>query len=147
MIAQADLITARLSGLPPSVWRTPSVLPGWTITELAQHLTMSLRATHLVLADPSPDKPIGIDRYVSGYAAADNLTFLGATVIALDESDAGDRPERAGLLESLGATIRLKQIDQEAARIRAAFPSLKPKKSARREAMRRAWATRKSKQE
>ena len=62
MIAQADLIAAWLSGLPPSVWRTPSVLPGWTITELAQHLTMSLRATHLVLADPSPDKPIGIDR-------------------------------------------------------------------------------------
>ena len=70
VIAQADLIAAWLSGLPPSVWRTPSVLPGWTITELAQHLTMSLRATHLVLADPSPDKPIGIDRYVSGYAAA-----------------------------------------------------------------------------
>ena len=70
MIAQADLIAAWLSGLPPSVWRTPSVLPGWTITELAQHLAMSLRATHLVLADPSPDRPIGIDRYVSGYAAA-----------------------------------------------------------------------------
>ena len=32
---------------------------------------------------------------VSGYAAADNLTFLGARVIALDESEAGDR-RRAG---------------------------------------------------
>jgi len=31
---------------------------------------MSLRATHTVLADPSPDKPIGIDRYVAAYAAA-----------------------------------------------------------------------------
>ncbi len=70
VIAQADLIAAWLSGLPPSAWRTPSVLPGWTITELAQHLAMSLRATHTVLADPSPDKPIGVDRYVSGYAAA-----------------------------------------------------------------------------
>ena len=46
---------------------------------------------------------------VSGYAAADNLTFLGAEVTALDESDAGDRAERAELLESLGATIRLGQ--------------------------------------
>jgi hypothetical protein len=46
------------------------VLPGWTIAELAQHLAMSLRATYTVLADPSPDKPIGIDRYVSAYAAA-----------------------------------------------------------------------------
>ncbi len=44
---------------------------------------------------------------VSGYAAADNLTFLGAQVTALDESEAGDRRERARLLESLGATIRL----------------------------------------
>jgi UDP-N-acetylmuramoylalanine--D-glutamate ligase len=44
---------------------------------------------------------------VSGYAAADNLTFLGARVTALDESEEGDRRERADLLESLGATIRL----------------------------------------
>jgi uncharacterized protein (TIGR03083 family) len=70
VIGQADLVAAWLSGLPPSAWRTPSVLPGWTITELAQHLAMSLRATHAVLADPSADKPIGIDRYVSAYAAA-----------------------------------------------------------------------------
>jgi UDP-N-acetylmuramoylalanine--D-glutamate ligase len=44
---------------------------------------------------------------VSGYAAADNLTFLGARVTALDESEAGDRAERAELLETLGATVRL----------------------------------------
>ena len=44
---------------------------------------------------------------VSGFAAADNLTHLGATVTVLDESDAGDRSERATLLEILGATMRL----------------------------------------
>jgi UDP-N-acetylmuramoylalanine--D-glutamate ligase len=44
---------------------------------------------------------------VSGFAAADNLTHLGATVTALDESDAGDRGEKATLLEILGATVRL----------------------------------------
>jgi UDP-N-acetylmuramoylalanine--D-glutamate ligase len=43
---------------------------------------------------------------VSGFAAADNLTHLGATVTALDESPAG-KEEKAGLLEVLGATIRL----------------------------------------
>ncbi len=54
---------------------------------------------------------------VSGYAAADNLTFLGAQVTALDESDEGDRRERATLLESLGATVRLGDgIDRTAAR-------------------------------
>jgi UDP-N-acetylmuramoylalanine--D-glutamate ligase len=44
---------------------------------------------------------------VSGFAAADNLTHLGAHVTALDESDAGDRREKAQLLEILGADVRL----------------------------------------
>ena len=44
---------------------------------------------------------------VSGFAAADNLTHLGARVTALDESEAGDRGEKATLLEILGATVRL----------------------------------------
>jgi UDP-N-acetylmuramoylalanine--D-glutamate ligase len=44
---------------------------------------------------------------VSGFAAADNLNHLGARVTALDESDAGDRPAKAELLEVLGATVRL----------------------------------------
>jgi len=47
---------------------------------------------------------------VSGFAAADNLNHLGASVIALDESDGGpgsDRVEKAELLEVLGADIRL----------------------------------------
>ncbi|RYE80444.1 MAG: UDP-N-acetylmuramoyl-L-alanine--D-glutamate ligase, partial [Myxococcales bacterium] len=44
---------------------------------------------------------------VSGFAAADNLTHLGASVTALDESDAGERTEKATLLEILGATVRL----------------------------------------
>ncbi len=43
---------------------------------------------------------------VSGFAAADNLTHLGATVIALDESPAG-KEEQAELLGILGADIRL----------------------------------------
>ena len=44
---------------------------------------------------------------VSGFAAADNLTHQGAHVIALDESDAGDRGEKGTLLEILGAQVRL----------------------------------------
>src|SRR3954451_15913812 len=44
---------------------------------------------------------------VSGFAAADNLTHLGAHVTTLDESDAGDSGEKATLLEILGATVRL----------------------------------------
>ena len=44
---------------------------------------------------------------VSGFAAADNLNHLGASVVALDESDADDRAEKAELLEVLGADVRL----------------------------------------
>ncbi|NHC23065.1 UDP-N-acetylmuramoyl-L-alanine--D-glutamate ligase [Nocardioides sp. IC4_145] len=45
---------------------------------------------------------------VSGFAAADNLLHLGATVTALDESAAG-KEEKAELLEVLGASIRLEE--------------------------------------
>ncbi len=44
---------------------------------------------------------------VSGFAAADNLTHQGAHVVALDESDAGERAEKGTLLEILGADVRL----------------------------------------
>jgi UDP-N-acetylmuramoylalanine--D-glutamate ligase len=44
---------------------------------------------------------------VSGFAAADNLTHLGARVTVLDESEPqGERAEKATLLEMLGATLR-----------------------------------------
>jgi UDP-N-acetylmuramoylalanine--D-glutamate ligase len=43
---------------------------------------------------------------VSGFAAADNLTHLGASVVALDESADG-KEEKAELLGILGADIRL----------------------------------------
>jgi UDP-N-acetylmuramoylalanine--D-glutamate ligase len=45
---------------------------------------------------------------VSGFAAADNLTHLGAHVVALDESgDGRERQEKAELLGVLGADVRL----------------------------------------
>ena len=44
---------------------------------------------------------------VSGFAAADNLLFLGAEVTALDETTSEEKAEKAQLLETLGATVRL----------------------------------------
>lgn len=44
---------------------------------------------------------------VSGFAAADNLLFLGAQVTALDETSSEEKAEKARLLETLGATVRL----------------------------------------
>ncbi len=46
---------------------------------------------------------------VSGFAAADTLTHLGAQVTALDEASTPEREEKATLLEILGATVRLGQ--------------------------------------
>ncbi|MFY0405813.1 UDP-N-acetylmuramoyl-L-alanine--D-glutamate ligase [Solicola sp. PLA-1-18] len=44
---------------------------------------------------------------VSGFAAADALNHLGATVTVLDESEHASMVEKATILEILGATIRL----------------------------------------
>lgn len=44
---------------------------------------------------------------VSGFAAADNLTHLGARVLALDEAATEQMTDRAQLLEVLGAEVRL----------------------------------------
>jgi len=44
---------------------------------------------------------------VSGFAAADTLNHLGASVIALDENSDDAKAEKAELLEMLGATVRL----------------------------------------
>jgi UDP-N-acetylmuramoylalanine--D-glutamate ligase len=44
---------------------------------------------------------------IAGYAAADNLTFLGAQVTAIDERDTLDLQERKNILETLGATVIL----------------------------------------
>jgi UDP-N-acetylmuramoylalanine--D-glutamate ligase len=44
---------------------------------------------------------------VAGFAAADGLLEYGAQVTALDNSDSGPVAERATLLETLGATVRL----------------------------------------
>jgi uncharacterized protein (TIGR03083 family) len=83
VVAQADLTAAWLSGQPPSAWRTPSVLPGWTVAELATHIAASLANLAVTLGRPTPDKPITIDRYVSAYA--------GAAAEILDRDIAGAR--------------------------------------------------------
>lgn len=44
---------------------------------------------------------------VAGYAAADNLTFIGALVTAIDERDNLDLQEKKNILETLGATVIL----------------------------------------
>lgn len=70
VLAQADHVAAWLSAQPPSAWRRESALPGWTVAELATHITVSLRTVPLVLGRPTGDKPISVSAYVCGYAGA-----------------------------------------------------------------------------
>ena len=70
VLAQADLVLAWLSAQPPSAWGRASSLPGWTVTELAMHLAVSLENLPLTLARPVADPPVPVDRYVAGYADA-----------------------------------------------------------------------------
>jgi uncharacterized protein (TIGR03083 family) len=85
VVAQADLTLAWLSAQPPSAWRAASALPGWTVAELAQHVAVSLASLPLTLGRPSPDKPLTLDRYVSGYADA------AAQILERDIDGARDR--------------------------------------------------------
>lgn len=44
---------------------------------------------------------------IAGYAAADNLAFLGAQVTALDEGTSSELEDKRGLLEFLDVTVRI----------------------------------------
>ena len=89
VLAQADLIAGWLSARPPSAWRKPSALPGWTVTELAAHVATSLRTIPATLGQPSGDRPRSVADYVAGYAgAADEIRdreVAGAAGKAPDE--------------------------------------------------------------
>ena len=69
VLDQADAVLGWLSGLPPSAWRQPSALPGWTVLELAEHVAVVLRGTPEVLARATADKPMSVAGYLAGYAA------------------------------------------------------------------------------
>lgn len=70
LVAQADEVVTWLSAQPPSAWRRPSVLPGWTVLELAEHVAVVLRSAPETLRRTTGDKPVSIAAYVAGYAAA-----------------------------------------------------------------------------
>jgi UDP-N-acetylmuramoylalanine--D-glutamate ligase len=60
-------------------------------------------------SDWSQTKVLVLGLGIAGYACADNLTFLGAQVIALDENDTPSLQEKAKVLETLGAEVVLGQ--------------------------------------
>jgi uncharacterized protein (TIGR03083 family) len=67
VLAQADEVATWLSGQPPSAWRRPSALPGWTVAELATHIATVLASIPATLRQPTGDRPLSLVGYLAGY--------------------------------------------------------------------------------
>lgn len=59
-----------LAALPADVWSAPSVLPGWTIADLAAHLTMVARSIASLRRAPHGAAALSPVAYMGGYAPA-----------------------------------------------------------------------------
>jgi uncharacterized protein (TIGR03083 family) len=69
LLAQADHVADWLSGLDETDWAAPSVLPGWTVTVLAGHVTGVLRSVPELLARPTKDRPLPLAQHFPPDAA------------------------------------------------------------------------------
>ncbi len=63
LLAQADHIVDWLAGLDEADWSAGSVLPGWTVTVLAGHITGVLLSVPVLLARPGRDRPMSLAEY------------------------------------------------------------------------------------
>jgi uncharacterized protein (TIGR03083 family) len=60
-----------LTALPAAAWARPSVLDGWTVTDLAFHLSQVAGSlTRALAAGPVPDPPLTIAGYTSAWRSA-----------------------------------------------------------------------------
>lgn len=59
-----------LAALPDDVWSLPSVLPGWTVADLAAHLSMVARSVASLERAPRGVTPLTPLAYMGGYAPA-----------------------------------------------------------------------------
>ncbi len=63
-----------LAALPGDVWSVPSVLPGWTVADLAAHVATVARSAAAVGVAPKQAKPLTPAGYMGGFAgAADDI--------------------------------------------------------------------------
>lgn len=68
--AQAAAAYDWLAALPAGDWTRPSVLPGWRIADLAEHLATVHRGTRQALERPAGDEPMSAAQYVQRMADA-----------------------------------------------------------------------------
>lgn len=66
-----------IADLPASTWSTPSVLPGWTVSDLAAHLALTADAVAALTPADHGATPITVAEYLRQYAdAADAIAEL-----------------------------------------------------------------------
>lgn len=111
--AQRDLLRTWLAALPTKAWGAPSVLPGWSVLELAVNVGYVSAAAARVIGDgPSIERPLSLGDYTSAWpvaaAAIADVTVRASAglwpddVLALwDRGDTALAPLAPGVAEDL----------------------------------------------
>jgi uncharacterized protein (TIGR03083 family) len=104
--AQHAALIGWLGALPREAWDRPSALPGWTVAELAFHLSQVPGSlTRALAAGPARDKPLTIARYTAEWPPA--------------ARDIAEREQQAAA--GLGRDEVLARVDSESGAMRAAL--------------------------
>ncbi|TDD64155.1 maleylpyruvate isomerase family mycothiol-dependent enzyme, partial [Jiangella aurantiaca] len=80
-----------LAELPPEHWTGPSVLPGWTVADLAAHIALVADSVTATAAAPRGVAPHSLSEYLTTYAAA--AADLSERTVAI-AADAGHDKDR-----------------------------------------------------
>lgn len=71
-----------LAALPNDVWELPSVLPGWTVADLAAHIATVARSAASLERAPQGSRGLTPLAYMSGYGPAADVIAAGARELA-----------------------------------------------------------------
>jgi uncharacterized protein (TIGR03083 family) len=70
LLAQAGVAVGWLEQLGPESWAASSVLPAWTVAELAAHVTLGMQAAAETVRHATTERPLPIDEYIAAYGPA-----------------------------------------------------------------------------
>lgn len=99
-----------LAALPADVWALPSVLPDWTVADLAAHIAMVARSVASLERAPRGTPPLTPLAYVGGYApAADEIAETARTLASFSQSP----PDRLSVMDEYVAAAdrRLTELE------------------------------------
>lgn len=82
-----------LAALPAAAWSEPSVLPGWSVADLAAHIARVADSMTVLTAAPRGSKPVSVAEHLAGYPP--NAESIADKAVQLAD-EAGRQP--AGIL-------------------------------------------------